>query len=750
MKYEYSGYLKSILNAPDPKLRDKLPQIRFTTEDLAEWQLVDDENEKEWQHIPARKEQNEEGVILQGNFEDVRHIDNLSEDDPSFWVAISSRLQRDERFPLSLDAFPIIEITYRSLSAHARPAWIGKYDGGVQFDGLLPSREWRTIARRVQHFGFPKSFNSLTFRLYSTARSTESFQVKEVRFRAMSPAEKSACTRHDNALKKSALTKTYPLLNEFMPFGVFMKAGSAKRLAETMEISFREYWRLALEDIARHHHNVVALEEMNQMSEPEWRELLGLAETVGVRILAIHHWPLENFARQGKELVARQIQPYADNPAVLGWMIHGEPPDHTFSAHLQARKLIEQADPNHPLAVIMRDANAFPLFAPFFAATGISHFKSKSAWDLGKLVQTHYARARGQQFWVVAPAFVYATDTPEWYTCPEIRLMLNCAFANGARGWFAFSYHNYPVWLGGNAERSLTGPFLTFSDLWSELGHRMERFTGLAPLFLNARPVEGSDFGIRASYELHPLSKVPEERPALQTFCMEGPDFRLLYLVSTDINEVTPVNIVMDDAKLRGLEVYDMTDFVRSRIWRPTERNRHIEMFPGQGHVLMVAEPTAAEAWRARIIERLIEDDRRQVSLDLGLARRYDLEISGVQQLMQQVGMGEIMEDLGKMETVRDNLLNLIYDAPAIIEPRSRIIEASSILCACDGTLCRLMNMGKIDLARELGLKVPPLTRDMSNLRLKLRRGKGLAMVEECDDLVQRARKVLAEIRAAT
>ena len=46
---------------------------------------------------------------------------------------------------------------------------------------------------------------------------------------------------------------------------------------------------------------------------------------------------------------------------------------------------------------------------------------------------------------------------------------------------------------------------------------------------------------------------------------------------------------------------------------------------PGQGHVLLIAEPPAAEFWRARIIERLIENDRRQISLDLGLARRYDL-----------------------------------------------------------------------------------------------------------------------------
>ena len=746
--YEYSGYLKTILHAPDHKIRDTLPQIVFTTEDLSHWQLVDDENEKEWQHIPARRERTESGVILQGNFEDVRHIDNLTEDDPSFWVAISSRLQQDDRFPINLNEYPIIEITYRCHSQHARPAWIAHYPGGVQFDGLQPTPEWRTIVRRVQHFGFPTLFTALTFRLYSTARSTESFEIGEVRFRAMSDGEREGCLKNEAKLQHAGAPKTYPVLEEFLPLGVFMKAGAAKRLADLMEISFRDYWRLALEDIARHHHNVVALEEIDQLSDGEWRELLGLSEAVGIRILAIHHWPLENFSRQGPELVAKYVQPYANSDAVLGWMIHGEPPDHSFQAHLQARKFIEEADPNHPMAVLMRDANSFSLFGQFFPVTGISHFKSKAAWDLGRLVRTHYPLSRGQQFWVVAPAFVYATDTPEWYTCPEMRMMVNHSFANGARGWLAFTYHNDPVWLGGNCERSLTGPFLTFSDLWSELGHRMERFIGLAPLFLNAKPIESADLGVNVTWQLHPRTKLPPGWPSIHSFWMEGPDYRLLYLISSDINEVTPVNVEIDDARMTGLEVYDVTDFTRSRNWLPMERRRHLEMFPGQGHLILFAEPAVADQWRHQIVDRMIANDRRQISLDLSLARRYDLDISGIQQLMQNVGMGNNLEDLQKMQAVRDQLLNSIYASPTIVAPRSRIIQISATVCACDGTLCRLMNTGKIDLAQEMGLKVPPSTRELSQLRLNLRRGKGTEITQQADDLFRRAQRVMAEIKS--
>jgi len=75
MSYEYSGDLKTLLSKPDLALRDTLPYIEFSADDLAQWNLVDSDRETEWLHIPAVLERTADGVMLRGHFEDVRRID---------------------------------------------------------------------------------------------------------------------------------------------------------------------------------------------------------------------------------------------------------------------------------------------------------------------------------------------------------------------------------------------------------------------------------------------------------------------------------------------------------------------------------------------------------------------------------------------------------------------------------------------------------------------------------------------------
>jgi hypothetical protein len=748
MRYEYSGFLRTLMHAPDPWAHDHVDHIWFSADDLQHWSLTDHKTEKEWQQIPVTRERTAEGVRIEGRFTGVRRIDNVGENDPSFWVALSSSKSPDGRWPVDTLRFPIMEITYRCTSPGALPAVVWEYSGGEHFDGLKATSEWRTIVRRVQHRGFPEQITLLTFRLYSATRTVESFEIQSVCFRAMTAAEGEATWKKDRAIEQNELKHHYPLLNEFMPFGCYMSAATTKRMADVMEVSFRDYLRLAFEDIARQFHNAIILEEVAVLSDEEWRELLSMAESFGLRVLALHEWRIENMKTRGKQLVDRYIRPYADSPAVLGWAIYDEPPEHTFEPHLLARDMIEEADPNHPLTVIMRTANAFPLFAPYFAASGISHFKSRTPWELGALVNRHLPLSRGQQFWITAPGFVWATDTPEWSTCPELRLMLNLAFANGARGWFAYTYHNDPIWIGGNCQRSLTGPFLCFSDLWTEMGQRMERFSAIAPLFLNSSPVPPEDDRIELTGQAHTRSRLDERIPHLQLHILQGPDFRLYYLVNNDVEEVTSANFDMTRLQEQGQEVYDITDFVRSRAWKVSKAVRHLEMFPGQGQIFLAAPAPVCNHWRDVIVERLIENDRRQITIDLGLARRYDLEVGPVQRLLQELGMGEPLEELQRVHEARDLLMDAIYGAPALTESRTKLIEVSALLCACDGSLCRLLGRGKGDAAHELGMRLLPVARELTHLRLKLRRGRGKEIIEAAGNLSRQAQELLLDIRS--
>ena len=97
MNYEYSGYLRSLLEAPSAQERDALEYVEFGPEDLRHWSVLDSETDKEWQSIPARAIPTKDGVLIRGEFEDLRRLDQLPENDPSFWVPLSSRRFRDQR-----------------------------------------------------------------------------------------------------------------------------------------------------------------------------------------------------------------------------------------------------------------------------------------------------------------------------------------------------------------------------------------------------------------------------------------------------------------------------------------------------------------------------------------------------------------------------------------------------------------------------------------------------------------------------
>lgn len=748
MNYEFSGYLSTILYKPDPEARDAVDSVVFDAEDLAKWNTKDLDRFIEWRQVPVKKQATERGVKIEGDFRNVAGIESLSPDDPRYWVPLSTIGTNDPRLPIDLDKYPIIEVTYRCTSERAHPTWMWTYDGGSHFGALPKSRTWQTVARKAQHFGFPSLLDNVIIRLYSPTRSLESMEIQTIRFRAMTQAEAEATRKSLATLEDQKPPKRYPILDEFMPLGVYMDADSAKRLAKMLGISAREYWELVMEDLVVHNHNAIALAHVDRLDPDEWRELLSLAETYGVKFVARHEFPVGGPEEEQRRFIETHIKPSADSPAIFARTFSGEPIENDFRQVLAAKTMIEESDPDHPVAIIARYPNSYPLFAPFFAASGVGHLYSRRPWDLGKSVRTHIPLSNAQQFWIAAPAFMYSTQAPEWHTCPEMRLMVNLAFVNGARGWFSFSYHNDPLWLTGRLQRTLTGPFLTFSDLWSELMQRMKRVSALAPLFLSARSVDDlEDWFAKAAVSESHRPPAPDV-PPINQYHLRGPDYDLYSTISNNTREMTSVDISIPPAPIEGKEVYDLSDYVRTREWVPMDRQRHIEMFPGQATIILVASPERCNHWRDIIATRLIQSDLKKLHFNLKLARAYDLDFAQIETRLDAVEERASHEGLTTIQWARDALHNLIYDSPAISQSRSKIIEASAAVCACDGALCRLMHVGKTDQARELGRRVVPLAREFTNLRLDLRRGNGAQIYQACENLVERSLEILAEIRA--
>ena len=748
MSYEYSGYLSTILYKPDPSELDSMDSITFGPEDIEKWSTKDLDNALEWQNVPVSKTTTDEGVHIEGHFQNVLSIDSLSPDDPRYWVPLTTIGLDDSRFPIDATKYPVIEVTYRCTSEHAHPTWMWIYEGGSHFGALPKSKEWHTVARNVQHFGFPERIDHVILRLYSPRRSIESLEIKSVRFRAMSEAEAEATRKSLTKLEAEHPTQRYPALDTFMPLGVYMDAQAATRLAKMLGISLGEYWELVMEDLVMHDHNAIALAHIDQMGREELDDLLWRCERHGIKILPRHEYPVGGDEEEQTRVLEECIKPTADSKVIFARMFSGEPIENDFAQVLEAKRRMEQADPMHPIAFIARYPNAYPLFAPFFAASGVGYFASKCPWDAGKTVRAHVPLSDAQQFWLAAPAFMYPTQTPQWSSCPEMRLMFNLAFANGARGWFAYSYHNDPAWLRGRVQRTLTGPFLTFSDLWMELMQRMKWASALAPLLLQTRIEDAMDDwyvkGISTDSTMAPAPGVPP----ISKFHLRGEDFSLYFTVSNNTREMVSVEIDIPKKAARGMELYDLSEFVTAKVWEPLERRRHVEMFPGQAHIILVASPKRCAEWRERIGGRLIESDLRKLQFNIELAKAYGLAIGGIEADLERLDGKHGPDDLDIAEAAMARLTNLAYETPAIREARSAIIEASAAVCGCDGGLCRLMQRGKGERAVELGEEVVPLAAEFTQLRLELRRGKGADIANQSKELAARAMVLLRKIRS--
>jgi hypothetical protein len=746
--YAYTGYLQTILRTPDAKARDSLKHIEFSADEIAVWTTKDLENLKQWNNIPVSAELNESVVKLTGRFGDIQRMDALKDDDPNYWVALGSLHTNDPRFSVDTAQYSIAEITYRCATPNAWPAWVWTYPGGLHLDMLPRTDEWTTLARLIPHFGFPEQIDALVLRLYATTRTNESVEIHSIRFREMSSSEREACDHDKTQLEAVSAPKQYPVLDDFLPLGVSMDATTAKNNAESLGVELRDYWRLALEDIVTHHHNCIALDNVHDLSEAEWNAILTQIYEFDLRVVPSIRLPLDSSPAEIQATVDKHVTPHVHSSSILAWNIWEEPPENRFRQILDAKAMVEKIDPNHPVTLMTRHPSEFPLYAPFFSVSGVKHFSSHSPWDMADIVRRHSPLRGGQQFWVTAPTFTYGTGLPEWNTCSELRLMLNLSFANGARGWFSHAFHNDPVWGRGSVERTLTGPFLAFSDLWLELDRRMEMINALSPLLLQCDPRPLPDEWFVTSTEGQDITGLPAGVSPASSYRLSGPGYNMYMVVSNDVLGMSSINFEVPRKKLLGMQMYDITDFIRSRKWEPMDLSRHLEMFPGQAQVFVVAHEEVCTNIRDRIVQRLVEDDRHLLEFNLQLARTYNLDIAGAESLIKNADNDQPLAALSHMDEARDGLVNAIYAAPSIQETRSTIIETSAVLCACDGILCRLMAQGRKEEAHDYGDRVSVLARQVTGLRVELRAGKGKEILAASKGVLRRAVAELEKLRS--
>lgn len=747
MTYEYSGYLGGVRSTPEPQsVRAALDAVAFDGPDLLKWQIEEHDRERDGEHIPLHRAQTQDGVRIEGRFENIRAID-LRPNELHSWVSLSSLCRKDDRFPIDTSKYPIIEVTYRCLTPNAHPAWMWTYPGGTNCHPLPCTQEWRTVARHVAPLGFPRCIDSVTLRVYSTARSAEAIEVASVRFRAPSPHEASALLEVTSRTDFGEPCAHYPLLDTFVPQGTFLHAKTAAQLSHALGLSLEEYWDLVMDDIARHHNNTAIIERADVLPSAQFRTLLQIAGSYQVRLVPMYEFRRGGGIEQVREFARMRIAPYASSPAILAWSPYVPPSERGFAQEIQVKRVIEEADPNHPVAHIAEYPNAYPLFGRCYAASALNYTASNNPWGVSAMLREHMPMSKGQQLWVVTPSHSVYRDAPGWNGAPELRLIMSLAFGNGAKGWISYPYHNDLPWLTGSGRRGLTGSFLTFSDLWGELGHRSHQFNALAPLILGTRfAPELQDCFVSNSVR-HARTQLPEGVPETSVFRLQGANYDVYCAVSNDMTEMASEIIDIPQRKNGGLAFYDVTDFVRDRIWAPLEGTQHLEMFPGQMHVILVAEPDVCTQWRDAIAAQIVEDDRRQLEIDLKRARKYGIQSEDIEQLEKAAGP-DVMLQLAQMKEARNLLLDRVYACAEMCRVQSALFAAAAALAACDLTLSALAGRGRIDEAAALGRKALSLASELARLRVEYRQGNGAAIQDASEGLPRRMVAALAEIRA--
>lgn len=749
MDYEYQGYLATILYAPDPEAYTQVDHIDFTADDIMKWTTRDQPWEKQWQKIPPLRKRNGDAVQFTARFHDEPRIDVLPAGDFGFWAPLGTIGAKDKRFPLDLRRYPAFEITYRCATENAALGIAWSYPGGLNVQKLPRTMKWRTVVLRAQHFGFPVQLNDFVIRLYSSARTTESAEIKSVRFRGLTKSELEACYKDETRLKDRDKAAPYAVLDDFIPLGCVLNAETARRMAAMLGIGLAEYWTFALRDIAAHHHNCIMLEEYQRLTEAEWRALLAMLPDFGLRIVPVQHTLPNDDPAYIDEMLATWVKPYADEPAILSWMLMDEPREADFARVLALKAKVKEADPNHPMAVVTRHPSAYPLLAPFFAASGINYYASHAPWNIGELVRNHVGLGPAQQFWLMGPGFTWATGTPEWNSCPELRIMVNSAFANGARGWFTFAYHNDPIWVTGSCMRSLAGPFLAFSDLWLEMDRCMERISVLAPLLHKTWPWHLPKHWYAWSARSGDHYEFPEGVSPTTSYRLRGPDYNLYFIISNDIRGMATVNMDIPRDAMRGLAIYDVSDFLTSYEWKPMSLERHLQMVPGQARILLVAEESVCGYWRDILAGRMIVNLKRAAALNFPMCEAYRVDTSAIRALVDLPPTGDPLAELHNLDRAYHDMQNRIYAVDAATRARSSIVEAMAAACACDGALCRLVKRGRLEEARTLGEEVIPLAREFTHLRIDLEAGHAERILPHCEDLSNRVNQLLKRIRAA-
>ena len=395
---------------------------------------------------------------------------------------------------------------------------------------------------------------------------------------------------------------------------------------------------------------------------------------------------LERIAATGFGLDLRRsfAQQYGDT--VLAYDLSDEPGSDHVPAYVQLQALYREADPAHPVVVILNleRTEYLPYMPVYYGDEYPIHKSYRKPWAVADIVR-FCAQKTPAPVWVMLQAFGGRADY-EWQlpTAAETRLTAWLVVANGGKGITWHGSHSPPCW------RYHQHYFATLCDSWGAatpgwdaLREAGRQLTAVGPALLQTDYTAAHPFTVET--EQLDLGKGRYQGPAVTLGVLQQRDGggHFIVAVNQDLEHEQRATLQVDAAQIAaGAQLCDLRELTAPGA--VPAAGLPFALAPGDGRVFYCGPPAAAQAALAAVHRGHYDNERVIYEMDAGLAAANGVDMAATAAPARQAAAaydrGDYPAAHRQLTAVQAKLAAAVAAARSLSEVLSQLQEALGLL----------------------------------------------------------------------
>ncbi|MCE5240662.1 hypothetical protein LLH23_19550 [bacterium] len=347
---------------------------------------------------------------------------------------------------------------------------------------------------------------------------------------------------------------------------------------------------------------------------------------------------LARIAETGFDLDLRRTFAREYGDLILAYDLSDEPGSGHVPAYVELQSLYREADPNHPVLVILNlDRTEYLPYMPVYYGDEYPiRNTGRRPWEVTKLVR-FCARQTPAPVWVMLPAFG-GREGYTWLlpTGPETRLMIWLVVANGGKGITWHGSQSPPCW------RYNQHYFYTLCDSWGvgtsgweALRAAGRQVTAIGPSLLETDCVDDHPFTAEA--QPLDLGKAAYQGPAVTLGVLKqrtGGGF-FIVAVNQDVEHEQQATLRADAGKLgAATQLCDLSGLTAPAPF--PAGGLAVTLAPGDGRVLYCGTAAGAQAALAAVHRGHYDNERVIYDMDAAVAAANGVDLGAAAGLSRQ------------------------------------------------------------------------------------------------------------------